>query len=569
MNWIKSDNCSTIKEVVERNTGMPISDLFSETDTKITNLDKAVDFVINAINKNQKIYIFGDYDADGITSTTILYSVLQLSSCNIRTRMPRRFSEGYGMSVKAVNEFENGSLIITVDNGIMAHEAITEAKNKNCNVIVIDHHIPDKILPDADIIVNPHCYKEYDDDFEDLCGAGLALKFAIRFLEKTSQINDILVDSLYELAAIGTIADVMPLVKDNRDIVIRGLKSINESPKSRGIRTLINELELEFIDEQTIGYKIGPVINALGRVCDDGAAIVLSLLTGKKRDGTKIPSHDLTELAREVIKNNEFRKSEVKEAVERANEIIANDCLYGDCPLIIYDNKTSEGLVGIVAGKIAEQYRTPCIVLTDNADKTFLKGSCRSFGSVNIKNEFDKCKDLLINYGGHSGAAGLSVAFDKLNELSDRLISQMNGFEAEKITDVSYDLEIDLEKASLDDILNELHKYAPYGQGNKEVVFRINNFGLSPRNGHFYKTIGEQGQHIKLFGNQSAAIGFDMADKYIESEQSKILDVVGTISENRFMGNKEIQIRIVDFVPHKSEKLNKLSSLLAMKLKEI
>ena len=130
-------------------------------------------------------------------------------------------------------------------------------------------------------------------------------------------------------------------------------------------------------------------------------------------------------------------------------------------------------------------------------------------------------------------------------------------------------MEIDLEKASLDDILNELHKYAPYGQGNKEVVFRINNFGLSPRNGHFYKTIGEQGQHIKLFGNQSAAIGFDMADKYIESEQSKILDVVGTISENRFMGNKEIQIRIVDFVPHKSEKLNKLSSLLAMKLKEI
>lgn len=570
MSWIKRNNkINSISEVIENNIGMSISEFLTPTTTPIFNLQEAINLVKISISKNKKIYIFGDYDADGITSTTILYALLKKHNADVVYRLPRRFSEGYGMTEKAVSEFEANSLIITVDNGIMAHDAIDAAKAKGCEVIIIDHHMPGETLPCADVIINPHCFKCNEADFEEFCGAGLALRFAIDFIDNNNEKNSVFIDSIYELAAIGTIADVMPLIKDNRVIVTKGLESLKNGPKSRGLRSLVNELGLSFIDEGVIGFKIAPTINAAGRMHDDGATKVVNLLTGTSNN-KKLSEIDIMNLAIELSNINELRKSETKDAVERAKEYISNNCLFGDCPFIIYDNQTSEGLVGIVAGKIAEEYKTPCIVLTDSEDKSYMKGSCRSYGDIDIKAEFDKCSELFIKYGGHAGAAGLSVAYDDFDKLRDTLLSQMSGYESKGGTnDIFYDLEIDLASVSLNEVISELKKYAPYGNGNPEIVFKIKGFNLSPRNGVFYKPMGESGQHLKLFGNKCSAIGFDMTEKYIERACAKELDLIGTISENVFMNISESQISFCDFEAHKSQKITKLASLLELKLKNI
>lgn len=537
MKWTKRDASTTIDEVVKRNVGGELSDITEET--PIVNLDKAVNRIADAISAKEKITIFGDYDVDGVTSSSILWTTINvLSGVAPNIRLPRRFSEGFGFSLKAADEISEG-LLITVDNGIAAVEAIKAVKAKGVDVLVIDHHLPGETMPDADIIVDPHCFKANPDDFEDWCGAGLAYRICKELIEKTD--NDRLKNGtlsyIIQLAALGTICDVMPLVKDNRAIVISGLEAVNTKP-CRGLKAICELTETEVVDETTCGFLIGPTINAAGRMKDDGAMMAFDVITACNRAG----AGQLSQTAKELIELNELRKAKVSSATETAKEIISNECLYGNYPLVIASDEISEGIVGIVAGKLAEEYHVPTIVLSKTVDGLY-KGSARSYGDVNVKAMMDAASDCIIKYGGHEGAGGLTVSPERLDDMYDKMNEYLGDYEFKTTDELFYDLEI--EAADMKSAIQELKKYKPFGEGNAPIVFKIKKFGLSPRAGAFYKLMGKNNEHVKLFGNGFSAIGFNLANKL--NDESKEITCVGTLSENSFRGKTEIQVEMADF----------------------
>ena len=284
--YTKRDSCMTMEEVIERNTGMPLKAFLTpQPNPYIHNMDRAVYFfkkkVNDAAEKKEilQIKIVGDYDADGMNASAILYdaiiSYLKANSlaeyAEVSVRLPRRYSEGYGLSEKIIDESESG-LIITVDNGIAAIDAIKKAKDKGIDVIILDHHLGGEKLPCADIIVDPHC--EGMSTFKHYCGAGLAYRFAEMLIT-----NKDLLDKLLVLAGIATVADVVPLIGANRYLVRQSLKLINRGIATSGVLALVRKMRLEKITAEDYGYKIGPVCNASGRLLDDGAMDIFHLLS--------------------------------------------------------------------------------------------------------------------------------------------------------------------------------------------------------------------------------------------------------------------------------------------------
>ena len=303
MKWTKRDECMNIEDVIKRNVG-EISDDCPEAE--IVHLKETVDRINKAILLDEQITIFGDYDADGITGAAILWATIRIiSGTDPVIRLPRRFSEGYGFSMQAADEVYDG-LLITVDNGISAFEQIRSVKDRGVSVIVIDHHLPGEKLPDADIIIDPHCFKSGRDDFEDWCGSGLAYRVCKELLKT---VNDDVMRArtlayIQQLASVGTVCDVVPLLRDNRKLVIDGLKSINTMP-CKGLRAILNSTGTTYVDETTCGYLIGPVLNAAGRMEDDGAMLSFDVLTNCNRVG----AGDLDSTVMSLISLNDRRKT--------------------------------------------------------------------------------------------------------------------------------------------------------------------------------------------------------------------------------------------------------------------
>jgi single-stranded-DNA-specific exonuclease len=537
MMWVKRNSCSTVREAVETGSGLTADELINPypiSPNDIVDMKEAVGIVNQAIKKGEIIHIVGDYDADGVTSTAILFLTLQYLGCEPTIRLPRRFSDGYGLSRKIAEELNEG-VVMLVDNGITAFEGIDLLQRKDLTVIVMDHHLPDKKLPEADCIVDPYIDPDSNKpEFrQHYCGAGLALKFAELLVDDT-----VLLDQLTMLAAIGTVADVMPLIGDNRRIVKDGLE-LMRGKCNIGIAALLELLEISAPTEQDIGFKIGPLLNAPGRLFDNGAEKSLKLLL----------SQDMVEaaqIAQELIEINEKRKALVKEAYTRAMNIISDDCLYGSPIICVYDPATPEGIVGIIASKIAEACKTPAIVLTDSAiDPTIIKGSGRSYGTINLRETLKTV--AFLSFGGHAGAIGLSFHKARL----DSALNSINlAFElCETPTDsegtCEYDLEINAEEVGA--IEKELKKYAPYGSGNPMPVFLLRNVVLSPRYGSHFKIMGADMKTIKMFAKDFDILSFSNAQKFAEFGNPRRIDVVGTISENRYKFKKSLQVQAIDF----------------------
>lgn len=340
-----------------------------------------------------------------------------------------------------------------------------------------------------------------------------------------------------QFAAIATVADVVPLLKDNRKILINGLKLINDNPIP-AIKKFTYEISgsigKPYVDETTIGFKIGPIINAMGRIEDNAEYVYKYFITGD------------AEMLQHMVEVNEKRKELVASAVDRAYAIIAEECLFADIPMIIYDPNTIEGIVGIVAGRLAETQNIPVICLTNSDTPGIVKGSARS-PSINIKDTLDKVSDLLEGYGGHAGAAGLSLKEENIDELRNRFAEMFADYENGNVVEpeIEYDLEINADE--VEKTVEELKKFAPFGEGNPNPVFKIQNFDLFSRQGAFYKCLGD-GQTLKLFGNHCSAIGFDMVAKYNDTGLAKSLNLIGMLSENHF-GKPEAQIELIDFEP--------------------
>lgn len=538
--YIKRDGLNDVKKIVLRNiskNGYTEEQFFDERlDPHVDQLDEAVAFARNwmMLNDNEPITIVGDYDVDGITSTDILYEAFKKINRTPVTRLPRRFSEGYGLSEKIIDEIAEG-LLITVDNGIAALPAIKKAKAKGLSVIVIDHHLPVTgddgkiILPPADVILDPHVYPEKS-EFVDYCGAGLAYRFAKKLLPNLKLIE------LLNLASLGTVADVMPLYGANRQMVIKGLEALNKNKVIPGLNALINKLGFDgHQTEMDYGFKLGPIFNASGRLYDNGAERVLRLLK-LDRDDPKLMFK-----VNNVINTNEQRKEIAKNDTARVY-----DTLDGTRPIVVYDENIGEGIIGLVAGRLTEDFYCPSIVFTktekvaEDGD-VIIKGSGRSIPEIHLKNVLDKIKDKIEGYGGHAGAAGLSIRLSRLDEFKQAFIEAC-GEIPELSTDVYYDIEIEPEK--IPEVVEQLKRFAPYGEGNPRVSIRM-RLDVSD---YEYHIIGD-GTHFMLKNEDAnlTIMGFGMVTAYEKAEKPTKLDCIGYMSEHWYNKKMSYKFELVSF----------------------
>ena len=501
-------------------------------------MDKAVEIARQF--KNSPVTIVGDYDADGVTSTSILYLAFKWAGfTDVRYRIPKRFSEGYGISRSIIDEIRDG-LLITCDNGIAQLDAIKLAKEKGLKIIILDHHLPavidgKDVLPDADAVIDPNALAGTA-DFSGYCGAGLSYKFARMLLDG----NKTQCRKLLNFAAIGTVADVMELRQENYVFVREGLKSLVRSDYcTAGLYALISAFSLtSHISSYDIGYKLGPAINAASRMKDDGAMIAVRLLTYEGDYSSAV------QMAEELVCLNESRKAEKSAGLKAAHEAIERDCLFGDIPMVVYVQGVGEGIIGILAGNLCEEFKVPVIVLTD-ASEGILKGSGRSYGNYDMKAQLDLCSSLLITHGGHVGAAGLSLRKENVELFRSQLMSNASDYEASSESDTYYDLEI--KATEIPSFIEQISRFEPFGEGNPSIVFKINGFSVVPRYGSFKKLMGADESIVKLFSSSCTAIGFDMAERMRGIDEPKILDMVGVLSDNYFNGSVEHQIEFTDF----------------------
>lgn len=537
MSFIKRDNCNTIEEVILRNTGYKsLEELNGKPFYRFDKLQEAAEMIKDSIRKKELITVVGDYDADGITSSAIMYYTLSRLGANVKVRIPKRFTEGYGISNKIIEEIDSG-LIVTVDNGIVAFEPVKLAKEKNLKVIITDHHLPSETgeLPNADIIINPHI--KGTADFEDYCGAGVAFRLIKHLTD-----DEAIIAKMSCFAAIGTVADVMPVIEENRQIINEGLNNmITRGCRTTGLYAILYRTELDRrVNAHDIGWTIGPVFNSISRLFDEGASQMLELICYDGEWNSEVQTK-----AEEFCKFNEIRKDKKTEGVEAIENRIKEDCLFGDNPLIVYEPSIGNGIIGLTASYLAEKYRVPAIVLTDSLEYPgYYQGSARSIPSVHIKELLDSCKEHIYRYGGHAGAAGLTIKPEEFQNFKQACQEKL-ATSTENLENIYYDLEIfasDVPKT-----IEAMKKYEPFGEGNPEIVFLVKDFQLSPKNSSTFMAQGAKKEHLKLFGKDSDAMCFGMVEKYHNLSDPQRLNIVGTLRLNYFRGIKSYQVEGKDF----------------------
>lgn len=530
----RKESGSTIREAVEYHSGTSIQKLNesgSFRNVHIHNMDRAVAAVRRYFDAHPDapVYIVGDYDSDGICATGIMYWTMRKLQKKVITRLPHRFSEGYGLSEKIIDEIPYGSLVITVDNGIAAIPAVKKAKEKGMTVIVTDHHLPAAdengsiTLPEADVIVDPAADGGLSDG-ADICGAAVAYRFAAEVFRSMN------LDPLCVLASIATVTDVMSVTGTSRSLLKEGLGLINGNRVLPGLRVLLQEAGLyengtdSHITEEDYGFRIGPMFNAPGRLLDDGAETVLELLK------TRSSSPDVHEQAKKLIDLNNDRKKLAREAEDRAEHMITSER-----PIVIYDQQTGEGIIGLVAGYLTEKYGCPSIVFTKSEKDGILKGSGRSIPQIHLKKVLDSLDRYLIGFGGHAGAAGLSLKEEDLSDFTNAFIAACQPL-PEKPECAFYDIEISAE--DIPNVAEELKKYAPYGEGNPQITFRMQYHAKGePR------FIGD-GSHLMIREENFTIMAFGLADKYRALGSPADLDMIGHISESWFRGSKSYRFEV-------------------------
>lgn len=436
-------------------------------------MDKGIDIIKEAIDMGRKIAIYGDYDADGVTSTVILYKALKRLGGNFIYHIPDREAEGYGMNldrIKLLKE-EGVEVILSCDNGISAIEQIAYAKELGMKVVVTDHHElsfkeedekREYIIPSADAVINP---KRLDCTypFKSLCGAGIAFKFA-QALYSVFSIPENEILEFLEYAAIGTICDVVDLIDENRIISKNGLKLIRNT-KNIGLNAIIKETSInkESINSYHIGFIIGPCINATGRL--ETAKLSVELLLTEDETISK-------DLAVKLYKLNLERQEMTVKSVEEIESIVESSVFRNDKVLVIYKENVHESIAGIAAGRIREKYNLPTIVLTKGKDMP--KGSGRSIENYNMFEELLKCKELLDKFGGHPMAAGLSLKEENIELLRRKLNQNCILTKEDLIPKISIDRKMRLSEVCTS-LITELNVLEPFGKGNTSPVFAEKN----------------------------------------------------------------------------------------------
>lgn len=511
-------------------------------------MEKAVERVFQAVRKGEKITVHGDYDADGVCSALVVVSTIEAMGGNVEVYLPHRELEGYGLNMQTVEELgkKGTNLIITTDCGISNREEIRRAKELGMDVIVTDHHAEPLILPDdAMAIIDPHLAREKY-PFRDLSGAGVAFKFIqgvlrkikngtpkIEFTEDPEGFEKWLLD----LTAIATIADIMPLLGENRTIVKYGLLVLNKT-KRLGLKKLIDSLGLnkaKLLDARNVAFQIGPRLNAAGRIDHANQAYELLKTSDEKEVDSLVAALNKTNEDRQTL--SERVTAEAKEKIGKVGEEKVLFALGEGWPL---------GIVGLVAGKIADNFWRPTFVMTER--EGMIMGSGRSIPDFDITGSLREIKELLSHYGGHAGACGFTLKnkkdYKKFKKAVEAVAEKkLAGIELAKTLDI--DAEVRLEKINWE-LFELLEKFSPFGKGNERP--RYLGRGLSVES---FESVGNNGNHLRINLSQSNGmrkkfIGFCFGEWCQKLKAGDKIDVVFEVDVNEWNGNRELQMKIID-----------------------
>lgn len=500
-----------LSSVTVKNVGINIKDL-----------EKSVKRIKDAIKKKQQIIVFGDYDVDGISGAAILWETLNANGAKVLPYIPNRIDEGYGLSVKGIENLKSQipevKLIITVDNGIVANAAVDFANKNGIDVIITDHHVPGKSLPKAYSIV--HTTK--------LCGAGVGWMLALQFeIKKEDHI---------ELVALAAIADLVPLTGANRTLVKFGLEALRKTERL-GLLELFraSTVDKNEIGVYEVGHMIAPRLNAMGRLESAMDSLRLLCTTNKER------ARDLAEkLSQTNLERQKFTQTAVLHASTTVDDLkLANNNL-----IFLAHESYQQGVIGLVAGRLVEEYYLPSIVVSKG--DTYSKASARSISGLNIIEFIRSASDLLVDAGGHPMAAGFTVETSKIEMLQKKLqelaLTQVTKEMLERSLRIDCELPADYISPQLYEAISQLE---PFGMANPIPVFATKDMIIES-----LKTVGQDGKHLKLTlkskGLSFEAIGFGMGNRSTEFKSGSKIDIVYSIDENEWNGNKSLQLKLKD-----------------------
>ena len=514
-------------------------------------MDKAVARINCAIERGERILVYGDYDVDGTTAVALVYNFLKRDYDNLDYYIPDRYNEGYGVSIQGIDyAYETGAkLIIVLDCGIKAIQEIAYAKEKGIDFIVCDHHVPDDELPPAVAILNA---KRFDSTypFKDLSGCGVGFKLMQAYALENGISFSKLLPSL-DLVAVSTASDIVPIMGENRILTHYGLQQLNSKPCT-GLKALIQVCKLSdrTLNINDIIFKIGPRLNAAGRM--SSGQKVVDLLVEKNFQRA-------LELAEEIDQENDDRKIDDKEMTKEANDIVTGlehgEDLYS---IVLYNENWKRGVIGIVASRLTEVFYKPAVVLTKSDDMA--TGSARSVPGFDIYKAVESCKDLLENFGGHTYAVGLSLKVENVEEFKQRFEKYVSENIEPELTEATIyiDAEIDFKDITAK-FFRDLKRFQPFGPENSKPIFCTRNvydYGTS-------KVVGRDHEHIKLelidskSSHSMKGIAFGKSEYLTHIKTKRSFDICYTIEENNFKkGDVLLQIESIkpNFPDAKSDK---------------
>ena len=496
-----------------------------EISSQLPEVDKSVERIQKAIKNKELIYVYGDFDVDGITGTAILWETLDMLGAKVMPYIPHRETEGYGLHKEALEKLaeEGAKVVISVDCGITAIDQAKLAKKLGIDLIITDHHQPLDKLPKPYALLHT----------TGLAGSGVAFRLAEALLESANKGQDEQFYKNLELAAIGTVADMVPLTESNRIIVKNGLPLLAKS-KRIGLQSLYAEASLQKnIGTGQIGFVIAPRLNAMGRM--EHALDSLRLLLTRKESRAQ-------ELAGKLSNINKQRQQATEEAINHAKNKVNKE--YKGAKILVVDHKNyQQGVVGLVAGKLVEQYYRPAAVISVNKDLS--KGSARSIANFHITQALTEGKKYLENYGGHPMAAGFSIKAENINKFREKMVKHAEQSIKEK--DLIPTLKIDA-RLGQNRINNEtveiVKEFEPFGIGNPEPTFLTENLEVLDS-----RSVGSDGKHLKLILRGKNGLVLDavwFSYQKDKPEKGLLIDVVHNLSENTWQGRKSIQLKVKD-----------------------
>ena len=496
--------------------------LFSQMDKIITRINEAID-------QGQPILVYGDYDADGITGTTILVRCLRELGALVNYYIPNRFYEGYGPNEDAFMQAiaDGYQLVITVDNGIAGVDEAKILREHGVDLIITDHHQIKETLPNAFAILHPELDDQYP--FHKLSGAGVALKIAEALLQ------EVIPEDFYAIAMLGTIGDVVPLIDENRSIVKRGLAALRET-EIEGLNAIMElaKTDKEEATEVNVGFEICPRLNAPGRM--DEAALAVECLIAETKEAAQL-------IAKQIESFNSERQKTTQKVLDEASQLVDPITLKKKKVVILYSSNWHEGILGIVAGRLAKQWQKAVFVVTDDHEG-LIKGSARAVEGYHLFELLSECHELIERFGGHALAAGITFAPENLQALEDKMNDLL------KDVEVSPSLQVDL-TLSLGDLnvtfVDQLSMLAPFGEGNRPPLIEIRDVYVKN-----VKTIGNKLQHLKftLYKDQESVdvIAFNQASLAMYLTPDTLFSFVGEAKINEWNGNRSVQFHFLDMM---------------------